>query len=52
MTQGTAAEVKANEEVIEAYLGGGLKNKKSQRKPLRRKMTAKKTAISKCLKRV
>lgn len=29
MTQGTAEEVKANEEVIEAYLGGGLKNKKA-----------------------
>ena len=29
MTQGTAEEVKANEEVIEAYLGGGLKNKKT-----------------------
>ena len=29
MTQGTADEVKANEEVIEAYLGGGLKNKKA-----------------------
>ena len=27
MTQGTAEEVKANEEVIDAYLGGGLKNK-------------------------
>ena len=27
LTQGSAAEVKANEEVIEAYLGTGLKNK-------------------------
>lgn len=27
LAQGTAAEVKANEEVIEAYLGTGLKNK-------------------------
>ena len=27
LTQGTAEEVKANEEVIEAYLGTGLKNK-------------------------
>jgi len=32
MTQGTADEVKANEEVIDAYLGGGLKNKKKDSK--------------------
>ena len=29
LAQGSAAEVKANEEVIEAYLGTGLKNKDS-----------------------
>ena len=29
MTQGTADEVKANEEVIEAYLGGGMKTRKN-----------------------
>ena len=29
MTQGTAEEIKTNEDVIEAYLGGGLKNKKA-----------------------
>lgn len=29
MTQGTAEDIKANEDVIEAYLGGGLKNKKA-----------------------
>ena len=30
LTQGTIAEVKNNEEVIEAYLGAGLKNKAAQ----------------------
>ena len=30
LAQGTAAEVKANEEVIEAYLGTGLKNKQKE----------------------
>ena len=31
LTQGTAEEVKSNEEVIEAYLGRGLKNKPESR---------------------
>ena len=31
LAQGTAEEVKSNEEVIEAYLGTGLKNKPGQK---------------------
>ncbi|MEM1317135.1 MAG: ABC transporter ATP-binding protein, partial [Pseudomonadota bacterium] len=32
LAQGTAAEVRANEDVIEAYLGTGLKNKTPKEK--------------------
>lgn len=39
LAQGTADEVKNNEEVIEAYLGTGLKNKPKAAKPTTKKKT-------------
>ncbi|MEM7215275.1 MAG: ABC transporter ATP-binding protein [Pseudomonadota bacterium] len=49
LAQGTADEVKNNEEVIEAYLGTGLKNKEKQAaaKPPSKKKPVKKPAASK-----
>lgn len=48
LAQGTAEEVKNNEEVIEAYLGTGLKNKETKPAPKKapKKRTAKKPASS------
>jgi len=46
LAQGTAEEVKNNEEVIEAYLGTGLKNK-AGKKPAIKKAASKKTAVKK-----
>ena len=52
LAQGTAEEVKNNEEVIEAYLGTGLKNKETKtaapkKKAAAKKAPAKKTASAK-----
>ncbi len=50
LAQGTAEEVKNNEEVIEAYLGTGLKNKETKATPTKKpasKQAAKKPAKSK-----
>lgn len=50
LAQGTAEEVKNNEEVIEAYLGTGLKNKPKNAKPAKAKATSAKTVKSKAKK--